>query len=114
MPSSCGSIQYFLPVKSLSLSLGSSKKLALRQSSVYTLQWKFLTNYSSGAFPSVNCWLIGLNPAEARREEMLFLDFKLLLGSPPLRIRRGTSYMNSCTVALSPLRPCAKTPGLVS
>lgn len=90
-------------------SLASSKKLVSRQSSVYSFQWKFLTNYSNGAFPSANCWLIGLNSTEARREEMLLVDFKLLLSSPSLWIRRCMPYMNSCTAAFSPVLPSFET-----
>lgn len=88
MPS-YGSIHCFLPTFCVSqnpsvFSLASSKKLIIRQRSVLTLQWKFLTNYFSGAYPNVNSWLLGINPAEARREEMLLVDFKLLPSSPPL------------------------------
>lgn len=83
-------------------SFAPSKKLVIRQSSVYSFQWKFLTNYSNWAFPSVNCWLIGLNPAEARREEMLLVGFKLPLISPPLWIRSCMSSKNICAVTFSP------------
>lgn len=42
---------------------------------------------------------------EERREEMLLVNFKLLLSSPPLWIRKCTPYMNSCTVGFPPVLP---------